>query len=118
MPLISGSEFGWSPISYGQWHARELQTFVEMFGLSPLQAINAATLTATRCLKRFGHEVGKLEAGRYADIIVLDGDPLKDITLLRKRKANSTSSSRAARSSTRRLRRKPSAGTSRSTRSF
>jgi imidazolonepropionase-like amidohydrolase len=85
VPLISGSESGWSPIPYGQWHARELQTFVEMFGLSPLQAINAATLTATRCLKRFGHEVGKLEAGRYADIIVLDGDPLKDITLLQKK---------------------------------
>jgi len=56
VPLISGSESGWSADSYGQWHARELQTFVEMFGLSPLQAINAATLTATRCLKRFGHE--------------------------------------------------------------
>jgi imidazolonepropionase-like amidohydrolase len=85
VPLIPGSESGWSPIPYGQWHARELQTFVEMFGLSPLQAINAGTLTATRCLKRFGHEVGKLEAGRYADILVVDGDPLADITLLQKK---------------------------------
>jgi imidazolonepropionase-like amidohydrolase len=85
VPLISGSESGWSPIPYGQWHARELQTFVELFGLTPLQAIHATTLGATTCLKRFGHEVGKLEPGRYADIIVLDGDPLKDITLLQKR---------------------------------
>jgi imidazolonepropionase-like amidohydrolase len=83
--LISGSESGWSPIPYGQWHARELQTFVELFGLTPLQAIHAGTLAATTSLRRFGHEVGKLEAGRYADILVVDGDPLKDIKLLQKK---------------------------------
>jgi imidazolonepropionase-like amidohydrolase len=83
--LISGSETGWSPIPYGQWHARELQTFVELFGLTPLQAIHAGTLAATTSLRRFGHEVGKLEVGRYADVLVIDGDPLKDIKLLQKK---------------------------------
>ena len=84
VPLIQGSESGWSPIPYGHWHAREMQIFVDQFGLSPLEAIHSGTHAATKILKRFGHEVGKLEAGRYADILVVDGDPTQDITLLQK----------------------------------
>ncbi|MDB5726836.1 MAG: amidohydrolase family protein [Noviherbaspirillum sp.] len=84
VPLIQGSESGWSPIPYGEWHAREMQIFVDHFGLTPLEAIHAATLAPTHILKRFGAQVGKLEAGRYADILVVDGDPVADITLLQK----------------------------------
>jgi imidazolonepropionase-like amidohydrolase len=84
VPFVAGSESGWSPVPYGQWHAREMQIFVEMLGMTPLQAIHAGTLAATRCLKRFGHQVGKLEPGRYADILVVNGDPTKDISLLLK----------------------------------
>jgi cytosine/adenosine deaminase-related metal-dependent hydrolase len=61
-----------------------MQVFVEYLGLSPLEAIHAGTLGATRVLKRFGKDVGKLEEGRYADILVVDGDPASDITLLQK----------------------------------
>jgi imidazolonepropionase-like amidohydrolase len=86
VPIIAGSESGWSPVPYGQWHAREMQIFVEMLGFSPLEAIHANTLAATRVLKRFGKEVGRLEAGRYADILIIDGDPTQDITLLQQKK--------------------------------
>jgi imidazolonepropionase-like amidohydrolase len=86
VPFIAGSESGWSPVPYGQWHAREMQIFVDLLGMKPLEAIHAGTLSAARVLKRFGHEVGKLEAGRYADILVIDGDPSRDITLLQKKK--------------------------------
>ncbi len=82
VPLVCGSESGWSPVPYGVWHARELAIFVDLLGLSPLQAIHSATLGAARVLKRFGHRVGRLEAGRYADVIVVDGNPLSDIRLL------------------------------------
>jgi imidazolonepropionase-like amidohydrolase len=85
VPLIAGSESGWSPVPYGQWHAHEMQIFVELLGLTPLEAIHSGTLAATRCLRRFGHEVGKLEVGRLADIIVVDGDPTRDITVLQKK---------------------------------
>jgi imidazolonepropionase-like amidohydrolase len=85
VPLIAGSESGWSPVPYGQWHAHELQVFVELLGMTPLQAINSATLAATRVLRRFGHQVGKLEAGRLADLIVVNGDPSRDITVLQKK---------------------------------
>ncbi|EIF33022.1 amidohydrolase, imidazolonepropionase [Burkholderia sp. Ch1-1] len=84
VPLVQGSESGWSPIPYGEWHAKEMQIFVEHLGLTPLQAIHAGTLAATHLLRRFGAHVGKLEEGRYADVLVVDGDPAQDITLLQK----------------------------------
>ncbi|HUY18164.1 MAG TPA: amidohydrolase family protein [Candidatus Binataceae bacterium] len=86
VPFIAGSESGWSPVPYGQWHAHELQIFVDLLGMTPLEAIHTGTLSAARVLKRFGHEVGKLEVGRYADLLVIDGDPSRDITLLQKKK--------------------------------
>ncbi|HLS43714.1 MAG TPA: amidohydrolase family protein [Paenalcaligenes sp.] len=85
VPLIAGSESGWSPVPYGQWHAREMQIFVDYLGLSPLQAIHSSTLGATRLLSpRYREQVGKLEAGRYADILVVPGDPIQDISLLQR----------------------------------
>jgi imidazolonepropionase-like amidohydrolase len=86
IPLIAGSESGWSPVPYGQWHAKEMQIFVELLGMTPLEAIHAGTLAGTRVLRRFGKDVGKLEAGRYADLLVVDGDPTRDITLLQQKK--------------------------------
>jgi imidazolonepropionase-like amidohydrolase len=83
--LISGTETGWSPVPYGQWHAYEMQIFVDLLGMTPLQAIHTATGAATKCLKRFGHKVGRLEAGRFADMIVVNGNPLADISLLQKK---------------------------------
>jgi imidazolonepropionase-like amidohydrolase len=85
IPFVCGSESGWSPVPYGQWHAHELQVFVDMLGMTPLQAIHCATLGATSILRRFGREVGKLEAGRLADVLVVNGDPTEDITILQKK---------------------------------
>jgi imidazolonepropionase-like amidohydrolase len=84
IPLICGSESGWSPVPYGQWHGREMELFVEHLGMTPLEAIHANTLAATRLLPRYRNEVGKLEAGRLADILVVPGDPTKDIRILQR----------------------------------
>lgn len=85
VPLIAGSESGWSPVPYGHWHAREMEIFVELLDLTPLQAIHTNTLAATALLSpRLRNKVGKLEKGRYADILVVPGDPTKDITLLQR----------------------------------
>lgn len=84
VPLMCGSESGWSLVPYGQWHARELQVMVDLLGLTPLEAIHAATEAASRALPRLTGKIGKLEAGRFADILVVDGDPLADITVLQK----------------------------------
>lgn len=82
VPIIAGSESGWSPVPYGQWHAKEMEILVQLLGMTPLQAIHANTLAATRLLRRYGHEVGKIEAGRFADLLVVPGDPSRDIRLL------------------------------------
>jgi imidazolonepropionase-like amidohydrolase len=84
VPLMSGSETGWSLVPFGQWHGREMQIMVDLLGLTPLQAIHAGTKAGARTLPRLKDEIGSLEAGRYADFIILDGDPTADITLLQK----------------------------------
>ena len=56
-------------------------TFMVKYGMTPMQAIQAATSNAADLL---GHanEVGSIKAGKYADLIAVSGDPLKDISLL------------------------------------
>jgi imidazolonepropionase-like amidohydrolase len=61
-------------------NAEELERMVEG-GLTPMQAIVATTKTAAEC-SRIAHLTGTLEAGKRADILAVDGDPLSDITLL------------------------------------
>jgi imidazolonepropionase-like amidohydrolase len=85
VPIIAGSETGWSPIPYGEWHAYEMQIFVDLFGFSPIEAIHSNTLAASQVLKRYRGKVGKLEPGRYADIIVINGNPTEDISVLQKK---------------------------------
>jgi imidazolonepropionase-like amidohydrolase len=63
-------------------NAHEFETMVKM-GLTPLQSIQAGTLNAADLLGWSG-KVGTLEAGAWADIVAVDGDPLKDITTLQR----------------------------------
>jgi len=51
-------------------------------GLSTIEAIRAATTTAAELLG-WQDRVGAIETGKYADLIAVEGDPLKDITVLR-----------------------------------
>lgn len=82
--LVAGSETGWSLVPYGEWHAKELQIFVEHLGLTPMQAIRAATSSAARLLPHAQDRIGVLAPGRAADLLLLDADPLADITVLQK----------------------------------
>ena len=61
-------------------NAQELQYLVEA-GMTTMQAIMAATSWAAECCG-LEKEVGTLEKGKAADLVVVDGDPLRDITLL------------------------------------
>lgn len=61
-------------------NAREFGYMVEA-GMSEMEAIKAATITAAKRME-MGDMVGAIEVGKYADIIALNGNPLKDITEL------------------------------------
>ena len=78
IPIAAGGDLG-NRFPHGT-NARELEYLVRA-GLSPLEAIQAATGTAARALK-LDKLTGAIEAGRRADVLVLDGDPLADIRLL------------------------------------
>jgi imidazolonepropionase-like amidohydrolase len=52
-------------------------------GMTPLQALRAATGWAAECIGR-GHDLGTIEKGKLADLVVVAGDPLADVTILQK----------------------------------
>lgn len=79
--LLCGSESGFSMTPYGHWHAREMEVFVKHLGMTPLQAITCGTKDNAVALDEDG-ETGCIAAGYRADVLVLDGDPSKDISLL------------------------------------
>ena len=61
-------------------NAHELAVYVRL-GMTPLQAIQSATVTDAELLG-WSDKIGSIEAGKWADIIAVDGDPLQDITTL------------------------------------
>ncbi len=81
VPFLAGSETGFAVTPVGEWHARELEMFVEYMGMSPMDAIVAATRNGAFAMRMEG-EVGTLEVGRLADVLVVDGDPLADVRIL------------------------------------
>jgi imidazolonepropionase-like amidohydrolase len=66
----------------GYFELMELEMMVKA-GLTPRQALAAATRDSARCQK-LDAEVGTLEPGKWADFVVLDGDPLADISNVKK----------------------------------
>jgi imidazolonepropionase-like amidohydrolase len=52
-------------------------------GIPPAYALQAATTHAAELLKK-SRDLGSVEAGKYADIIAVDGDPLQDIAVMQK----------------------------------
>jgi imidazolonepropionase-like amidohydrolase len=81
VPLLCGTESGFSLTPYGEWHYREMEVFVRDIGLAPLEAIRCGTLEGARALRMEG-KIGEIAPGRLADILVVDGDPVADIGVL------------------------------------
>ena len=73
--------FAWNP--HGDY-AKELSFFVKYVGFTPLETLVCATKTGAEILGR-SHELGTVEAGKLADLLIVDGDVLADITLLEDR---------------------------------
>jgi imidazolonepropionase-like amidohydrolase len=62
-------------------NAHEVDVYVNQFGMSPLQGIQTGTINAAD-LMGWTDKVGTIEPGKWADLIAIDGDPLKDVKLL------------------------------------
>ncbi len=81
VPMLCGTESGFSLTPYGDWHYRELEVFVRELDMTPIEAIKAAT-SANAVALRMDGETGAIEEGRLADVIIVDGDPSRDVTVL------------------------------------
>lgn len=81
VPLLTGSEAGFSLVPYGDWHYREMEVFVKYFGMSPLEAIQCATQKSAFGIKMMG-EVGVIAPGYRADVICVTGRVEDDLSLL------------------------------------
>jgi imidazolonepropionase-like amidohydrolase len=81
VPLLCGSEAGFSMVPYGHWHYREMEVFMRYYGMSSLEAIHCATGANAFALKMLG-QTGVIAPGMKADVIVVAGDPSQDVTIL------------------------------------
>lgn len=77
VPMTFGTDAGVYP--HGD-NARQFAKMVE-WGMTPLQAIRAATTSAAQALDREG-DVGAIAPGRFGDMVAVAGDPLRDVTVL------------------------------------
>jgi imidazolonepropionase-like amidohydrolase len=74
--MVYGTDAGIFP--HGM-NAGQLKVMVR-YGMTPVEAIRSATLNAAEALDR--KDVGVIEAGRWADLVAVPGDPTQDVALL------------------------------------
>ena len=79
VPMAAGSDVG--PFPHGT-QAREYELMVK-YGMTPLAALQAGLLNGAKLLGWQG-QIGALKAGYFADVIAVPGDPLQDVSVLKK----------------------------------
>ena len=80
-----GTDTGFAMTPYGEFHATELELLMKYAGLSELEAIEAATSNAGVVLN-LEDDIGIIQPGKLADLLVVDGDPSEDIRVLQDKK--------------------------------
>jgi imidazolonepropionase-like amidohydrolase len=78
IPIVAGSDTGL--LGYGLH--REMELYVKA-GMTPLEAIQAATIVPAKAMK-LDRELGTIEPGKRADLILVDGNPLENISDIRR----------------------------------
>jgi imidazolonepropionase-like amidohydrolase len=81
--LVVGDDFGVAGLSHGDY-AKELEAYVRGAGISALDVIGWATRNGAEMLG-MKDDLGTIEAGKLADLLVVNGDPVKDIAVLQDR---------------------------------
>jgi imidazolonepropionase-like amidohydrolase len=82
--ICIGGDYGFAWTPQGT-NAKDLQTFVEMLGFSPMEAIQAGTKYGGHIMN-MENELGLIKEGYLADMLLVDGDPLADVRILQDRK--------------------------------
>src|SRR5262249_3808046 len=80
--IVVGSHSEVPHAEYGWAYPRELELLIEA-GLTPAEAPRCATVEGAKYF-RCDDRLGSVEVGKKADLILVDGDPLKDISVMRK----------------------------------
>ena len=78
--LVVGGDYGISIAPHGTY-AKDLEYFVELFGMRPAEALLCATRNGGQAYDPKGR-LGTLSTGSVADLVLVEGDPLRDITVL------------------------------------
>ncbi len=83
VPLVIGGDYGISIAPHGTY-AKDLEYFVDLFGMSSAEALLCATRNGGLAFDR-GGRLGTLAQGSLADLIIVDGDPIANIRVLQDR---------------------------------
>lgn len=78
--VLTGGDYGLNITPHGT-NARDLEYFVDLFGMSNTEALLCATRDGGAAADTNGM-VGTLEAGKYADLVIVDGNPTLDVRIL------------------------------------
>lgn len=78
MRILIGGDYGF-PFNPNGRNARDLQIFVDHFGYTPAEALTAATALGGELM---GLQVGRVREGWLADLLLVDGDPTQDVSIL------------------------------------
>jgi imidazolonepropionase-like amidohydrolase len=79
--ILPGGDYGFAFTPHGQ-NARDLEFFVKYLGFTPMEAIRSATLYGGQIMMK-PNELGTIEDGYLADLLLVDGDPLANLAILR-----------------------------------
>jgi imidazolonepropionase-like amidohydrolase len=79
--VLPGGDYGFAFTPHCQ-NARDLEFFVRYLGMTPMEAIRSATLYGGQIMMK-PHELGVVKEGFLADLLLVDGDPLANLAILR-----------------------------------
>ena len=82
--VLIGGDYGFAWTPHGT-NAKDIEYFVDLIGMTPMEAIQSATQLGGQIMG-VGHELGQIKEGYLADMLLVDGDPLRDVRILQDKK--------------------------------
>lgn len=79
--MLLGDDYGFAMMPHGDY-ASEMEVYVK-YGVPPIEIMRWATSNGAEALKERGKELGRIQKGKLADLIVVAGDPTQDVSLFR-----------------------------------